>query len=234
MTGEMLKFASKDGGEFDAWVAAPAGGGPAPAVVLVQEIFGLTPWMHEITEDFAAKGFLAAAPDMFWRLQRLFVGSDRSEEGFAAARAMNANSDQEKGVEDIGALIEALKARPDCNGKVAVIGFCMGGTYAYLAAARLGVDAAASYYGTRIHQHLDEGKNVDCPMLIHMAEIDHTYTPEDGNKIHAALIGKANVEIYFYEGAEHGFANSSRPETYNAEVAAKAHERTLKVFDRLK
>ncbi len=232
MAGETIKITSKDGGTFDAYLAKPESGS-GPGVVVIQEIFGITPWVKEMTDMLAAQGYFAAAPDMFWRLEPNFTADPNTEDGVKAARTISPNMDMDLAVEDIGATATAMKALPGCNGKIGTVGFCMGGTLAYLSATRLDVDAAVSYYGTKIHLHLDEGKNITCPTILHMAEHEHAYSKEDGNNIHAALIGIPNVAIYMYD-AKHAFANSHRPDFYSQGESAKAHQRTYELFNSLK
>ena len=109
----------------------------------------------------------------------------------------------------------------------------MGGTLAYLAAARLPVDAAVAYYGTSIHKYLDEGSKVKCPLTLHLGDKDHTYKPEDAKEIHAALIGIPHVSIWRYDTG-HAFANSDLPSLYSKEHAEKAHGRTVALLGQLK
>ncbi|MFP6710983.1 MAG: dienelactone hydrolase family protein, partial [Rhodospirillales bacterium] len=231
-SGEMIDIAAKDGGSFKAYCSKPASGS-GPALVMIQEIFGITDWIKEIADQFAAQGYLVVAPDMFWRFDPGFVANPAVEEEFQKAFGYLGVIDHDKAVEDVDAALTAAKAMPECNGKGAVTGFCMGGTLVYLSAARLDLDAAIAYYGTQIHEYLEEGKNVTCPMLFHMGEDDDTFSVEDRNKIHAALIGKENVSIHMYD-AGHAFANSHNPSHHVPDAAAAAHERTFKLLDSLK
>lgn len=231
-SGEMIEIAAKDSGTFNAYCAKPADG-TGPGIVLIQEIFGITDWIKKMADRFAAQGYVVIAPDMFWRMDPDFVADPSKQEELEKAFGFLQTVDHDKAVEDIDAALSALKALPECNGKVAVSGFCLGGTFTYLAAARLDIDAAIAYYGTQIHEYLDEGKNVTCPMLFHMGEHDDTFSVEDRNKIHGALIGKPNISIYMYD-AGHAFANSARPDVHNLAAAEAAHERSFKLLDTLK
>ena len=232
MAGKIIRVTSSDGGEFDAYLARPSAG-PVPGIVLIQEIFGLTPWVKKISDQFAEHGYLVLAPDMFWRLEPNFVADWATEEERQKGLKFRGEIDHAKGIEDISAAAESLKAMAECNGKIGVTGFCMGGTFAYLAAARLDIDAAVSYYGTQVHEFLGEGSKVTCPMMFHMGDHDDAVSIEDRNRIHAALIGIPNIAIYRYD-AGHAFANSDRPDLHLPDVALKAHARTFEVFDQLR
>lgn len=228
MSGEMIKVTAKDGGSFDAYLAKPSSG-TGPGVVMIQEIFGISPWIKKIADTFAEQGYVVCAPDMFWRFDPNFVANPAVPEEFQKAFSYLGKINHDTAVDDIEAAGDALKAMPECNGKIGVTGFCMGGTLVYLAAARLEIDAAVAYYGTQVHEYLDEGKNVSCPIIFHMGEHDETFSVEDRNKIHAALIGKPNVAIYMYD-AGHAFANSDNPAHHDADAAATAHQRTFELL----
>jgi carboxymethylenebutenolidase len=232
MSGEMIEINAKEGGSFEAYCAKPANGS-GPGIVMIQEIFGITEWIKKMADRFAEQGYLVVAPDMFWRLDPGFIADPSKPEELEKAFGYLQTVDHDKAVEDIDAALEALKAMPECNGKVGVTGFCLGGTFTYLAAARLDIDGAVAYYGTQIHEYLDEGRQITCPLQIHMGELDDTFSDADRNKIHGALIGKENVAIYMYD-AGHAFANSDRADAHNPAAAEAAHERSFKLFDKLK
>ena len=231
-SGTTIQIQADDGGTFAAYLAPPPAA-PGPALVLVQEIFGITDWIRETADMFAAEGYVVAAPDMFWRLEPNFVADHDVPEQRRQGLAYRGEIDHGKGVSDIDALLRHLCGLPACNGRKAVFGFCLGGTFAYLSSTRLEIDKAVSYYGTQIHEFLDEGKNIGCPLMMHMGEHDDAFPVEDRNRIHAALIGIPHVSIYMYD-AGHAFCNTHRPSHYVAEEARKAHERTLTFFGSLK
>jgi carboxymethylenebutenolidase len=232
--GDTISVNAKNGGAFDVYLAKPtASAGPAPGVIIIQEAFGVTPWIKAITERFAAEGYVAAAPDFYWRIAPNFAASFDDEEAVATARRHLGVIDHAAAVDDIDATSAALKSLPECNGKIAAAGFCLGGTLAYLAAVRLDIDAAAAYYGTQIHEYLDEGSNLSCPTLFHMADHDDFIRDEDVKEIFQALIGIPNLAVWTYDTG-HAFANWDRPGAYDEELAEKAHARTFAVFDKLK
>ena len=232
MSGQQIKISASDGGEFDAYLALP-NLPPAPGIVMLHEIFGVTDWVRETADLFAEHGFCVAAPDMFWRLEPNFVGDHRDSEQREKGIRYKQSIDHDKAMNDIAAVISGLKSMPECNGKVGVTGFCTGGTLTYLAAARLDIDAAVAYYGTQIHEFLGEGKNITCPTVFHMGDKDDHVPQELPNMIRAALIGIPNIAIHMYE-AGHAFANTDRLDHYSEVASQKAHARTFDLFDELR
>jgi carboxymethylenebutenolidase len=234
MPGEMIEVAAKGGQTFGAYLSRSTQSGTnVPGIVLVQEMLGITPWLKGMADRIAAHGFTVIAPDIFWRFHPGFVGDHANKADYEKAWTYLRELDYDLAVEDVGVCVDALKAMTDNNGKVGVAGFCMGGTIAYLAAARLPVDAAVAYYGTGIHNYLTEGSKITCPLSLHMGDRDHTLKPEDVHEIFAALIGIPQISVWRYDTG-HAFANSDVPSLYAQEHAEKAHERTLTLFGRLK
>ena len=224
MASSWIKIAA-EGGSFDGYLAVPASGS-GPGLVMVQEIFGVNESIRSMADLFAAEGFTVLAPDFFWRIEpRVELPFD--EAGTKRAQELHKAFDYDQGVKDLGAAVQALRKQPQCKGPVAVTGFCLGGTFAYLAATRLPVDGAISYYGTRIHQYLEEADQVACPLLLHIGEADHTTPPDVVAKIRGALGGNPKVEIQTYPGAKHAFANHRRPNNYDEASAKLAHQRTF-------
>jgi carboxymethylenebutenolidase len=232
MTGVMTKIAFGDGGEFGVYLSKPATG-RGPGMVMIQEIFGLTPWLKEIADDFAGRGYVVIVPEIFWRLEPGFVADAAIESDLAKGFQYRAQLDHPKAVEDIDSCLNALKALPECNGKVSVLGFCLGGTFAYLSATRLQIDAAVSYYGTQIHEYLDEADKVACPLLLHMAAQENNYSTEEAERIRSALGDGAGVTLHSYD-CGHAFANSGRADKFDKAAAAMAHKRTFEFLGGLK
>lgn len=236
MTGQQIKISAADGGAFDAYLAPPdtgSTGGPGPLIVMLHEIYGVTDWVRETADMFAERGYLVAAPDMFWRLEPNFEADHRDSAQRDQGLRYRGMIDRDKAVDDIAATIATFRSRPDCNGKVGVTGFCMGGTLTYLAAARLEIDAAVAYYGTQIHEHLDEGGNIACPTLLHFGDLDDHVPVELADQIRAALAGNPNLSFERYD-AGHAFSNDHRPGFYDQSASDAAHARTFRVFGELK
>ncbi len=236
MTGQKIKIPAADGGEFDAYLALPpenSVAGPAPLIVMLHEIFGVTDWVTETADIFAAHGYMVVAPDMFWRLEPNFNADHRDAAQREQGLRYRGMIDHDKAVDDIAAVISALKSRPECNGKIGVTGFCMGGTLTYLAAARLPIDAAVIYYGTEVHKFLDEGGNISCPTVLHMGDADEHVPLELARTIIEALEGNPNIAFHMYE-AGHAFSNTHRPGHFDQTANDAAHARTFAMFDGLK
>lgn len=235
MTGQRVKIAASDGsGDFGAYVA-PLPMEPAPGIVMLHEILGITDWIVEVADQFAARGYCVVAPDMFWRLEPGFVADFRIPEQRNKGFRFRGEIDHNKAVEDIAAAIENLKARPECNGKIAVAGFCMGGTLTYLSATRLNPDAAIVYYGTEVHRFLEEGPNISCPTIFHAGDHDHHVPLELLNKIRGALEDLPGVTFHIYD-AGHAFANTHKPEGegYSPGSTEAAHARSFEFLETLR
>jgi carboxymethylenebutenolidase len=233
MPGESISIPATDGsGSFSTYLTGPANK-QAPAIVLLHEIYGVTGWVIETADLFAARGYRVAAPDIFWRLEPNFTADHRDSTSRDKGLRYRGVIDRDKAVEDIAALIGHLKTEPGFNGKVGVTGFCMGGTLTYLAASRLQIDAAVAYYGTQIHEHLDEALNISCPTMLHMGDRDDHVPEELSATIRDALTGVPEVTIHRYD-AGHAFCNTHRDDHYQKEPSDLSHARTFEMFDRLR
>lgn len=216
MSGEIVELKTGGGGAYRCYIARPKAA-KAPGVVIGLDIFGFRPLLHEIADYFAERGYLAAVPDYFWDVKPNESGTYRGMYKFPTM------------VETTGATLVAVRGMTGCNGKVAATGFCVGGNTAFIAAAKQGADAAASYYGTRIHTLLDEVDAIKVPTVLHIAEHDETYPDEERDKILATVKRNPNIAAYIY-AVPHGFAHSHVDEASRA----LAHERTFRIFDKLK
>ena len=224
MATKTVSVSTADGGRMDAYLALPESGA-GPGLILLHEVFGVTPYLHELAELYAAEGYAAIVPDLFWRLERNApLGSSEAELQRAIERSNR--FDLETGIGDIGDTIATLRAMPGCNGKVAAVGFCFGGMLAYMTAARCPVDAIVSYYGVGIEKHLDEADAVRCPALFHFAGQDHYVPPAACDAIVNAFKGRDEIQFRTYPEAGHGFNNPTRP-TYDRFCSLLAHSHTI-------
>jgi carboxymethylenebutenolidase len=212
--GEFTRLMARDGHEFDAWLV-PAAGTPRGAIVVLQEVFGVNPHIRAVANDFAAGGYVAIAPSLFDRVRRE-VELDYSPESLEQGRGYVMQLTEQGILADIQACINVVRR----NGPVGVVGYCWGGTIAYLAACELPIHAAVSYYGTRTVQYLDRRPRV--PVQYHFGEKDQTIPPENIAKIRAA---HPEGEFHVYP-ADHGF-NCDQRASFHAESARLARERTL-------
>src|ERR1700760_2066381 len=158
MMGERTTITSKDG-DFGAYVARPAAA-ETPAVVVIQEIFGVNQVMRDVADGLAAHGYLAICPDLFWRIEPGIDITDQSEAEWKRAFELFNAFDVDAGVKDIAATIDHIRQDPACNGKVGAVGFCLGGLLAYLTATRTDVDAAIAYYGVGIDARVAEAEKL--------------------------------------------------------------------------
>ena len=214
-------------GEIPAYVARPAGT-PKGAIIVIQEVFGVNPGIVKKTDDWAAKGYLAVAPDVFWRQEPgVELDSDVPEQFKKAIDLMMAH-DFDHGLEDLKAVLAWI--RKEIPGvKTGLVGFCMGGKIAYQMAARTDIEAAVGYYGVGIDGMLDEADNISGHLLLHIPTADG-FVPADAQKaMHAGLDDHPRVTLHDYEGLDHGFADtfSSRR---NEEGAQLADRRTEEFF----
>jgi carboxymethylenebutenolidase len=213
---EYVTLNTEDGVEVSAYVAHPEGE-PVAGLVVVQEIFGVNQHIRSVADGYARDGFLAVAPALFDRIER---GVELGYEGADMQRAMGfiPKLDMQKSLEDVAAAIKFAGIATEK--KVGVVGYCYGGTLAWLAAARLHPAVAVGYYGGRTAKYADE--SLSAPVILHFGKLDAHIPEEEVEKIHAA---HPEVEIYWYD-AGHGFNCDARA-SYNKEAAHQARERSL-------
>jgi carboxymethylenebutenolidase len=222
VTTQWIDVNGRDG-RFGAYLALPPAG-RGPGLLLLQEIFGINPHIRGVAEQYALAGFTVLAPDLFWRqgarIELGYTGDDWKR----AVELMN-TIEPDSVLADMQAAIAALKARPECNGQVGAIGYCMGGRLAYTAAALCGVDAAVAYYGGGIQNQLALAPQVGCPIQFHFGEKDDHIPAEAVEAVRDAMAEK-DAEIHVYPGAQHGFNCWARA-SYGPASAALAHGRSL-------
>jgi carboxymethylenebutenolidase len=221
-------------GTFDAYCAVPESG-RGPGLLMFQEIFGINDNMRGLAERMAQAGYLTLVPDMFWRIEPRF--ERKGEEAMQDAYRIMQRFDWGSAPSDIAAAHRHLLGMPECTGKVGAIGFCFGGTLAYLAATRSrvdgrGPDAAVCYYGSAINDMLGYADDLDCPTLLHYGNEDPYISGEKIVEVEKTVGGRPGVEIYRYDDAGHAFSNWDSPSMYNQAAADLAWSRTLPFLDR--
>ncbi|MDR3510040.1 MAG: dienelactone hydrolase family protein [Caulobacteraceae bacterium] len=215
-------------GAFSAYVARPAAA-KAPAIVVIQEIFGVNAVMRGICDDLAAQGYLAVCPDLFWRIEPGIDITDQSDAEWKRAFELFNAFDVDAGVRDIAATIDLVREDPGCGGKVGAVGFCLGGLLAFLTATRTDSDASVGYYGVGIERFTAESDKLASPLLLHIAEEDQFVPKPAQELILAALKNHPQIEIHTYPGRDHAFARKGGAH-YDAQDAAIAEGRTLAFF----
>ena len=207
-------------GDFDLPVWLPASG-QGPAVVLVQEIFGLDDYLRSVAAELAAAGFVVGVPDLFWRTDPGWsAGHDQA--GLTASMSVAGEFDPALGVADVAASLAHLRSLPEVTGKAGALGFCLGGSLAYGLAAVADPDAVVSFYGSTVPAQLDLLDRITCPLQFHFGGQD-PFIPRDAvASVQAAVAGRAGVEIHVQEQAGHAFHNHAAPMFHHPEAAAAA------------
>lgn len=229
MTTREITIASHDGKSFGAYLAVPAAG-HGPGLVLCQEIFGVNDFMRRAAQLLAEEGYVVLVPDLFWRQQPGIQLTDGPAD-MPRAFELYQGFDVELGLKDIASTIAALRGLPEQQGGVGVLGYCLGGKLAYLAACRTDVDVAVGYYGVGIESSLEEAANLRGRLVLHIAEQDGFCPPEARQRILAALGGKLGVELYVYPGMDHAFARTGG-DHYDKPSALMAHQRSMAALQR--
>ncbi len=211
-------------GDFSAYLATPPGGS-GPGLLVIQEIFGVNASMRRMCDAFAAQGFVALCPDIFWRQEPGIQITDKTDEEWQKAFQLFQGFDVDKGVEDLKDSLGALRDLDACSGKAGTVGYCLGGKLAFLMAERSDADCNVSYYGVGLEGLLDEAGNIGHPTMLHVAEEDEFCPREAQAAVKSALGGHAQVTIHSYPGMPHAFARDGGIH-YDAEAAKLANGRT--------
>ena len=211
-------------GRFGAYLAKPVSAG-GPGIVLIQEIFGVNRFMRDVADAHGAAGYMAICPDLFWRQQPGVQLTDQTEAEWQKARQFMQGFDVEKGVADLIATLEHLRALKGCTGKVGSVGYCLGGKLAYLMATRSDADCNVSYYGVGLQDLLGEATNIKHPLTLHIAEEDQSVPKEAQAKITTHLATYPQVTIHKYPGVGHAFARVGG-KNFDKQAADMANSRT--------
>lgn len=217
--------------EFDLTVWRPESGS-GPGVLLIQEIYGVSDYIRAVAEDLAGLGYVVAAPDLFWRIKPGHQAK-HDEAGLKESLEVGSRFDATQGVADATAALHHLAALPEVDGGTGIIGFCLGGSIAYLVAAQAEIDAAAadlgalvSFYGSLLPDNTDVMGQIRTPTQLHFGGSD-PYIPRDQvAKVEEAAAGHPHVEMHVEEDAGHAFHNRMAPMFHLAEPAARAWRRT--------
>jgi carboxymethylenebutenolidase len=216
---EMVRIRAVDGHELDAFLAHPVSA-PKGAVILGQEMYGVNDYLRETCRFFAGHGYTTIAPALYDRVERGLVfpydkdSHDRAQKIYKSWNFEHALND-----------FDAAREKVSASGKVAVIGYCWGGTLAWLAACRRLYSAAVAYYGSMMPDFAQE--TAKCPVIAHVGELDNTMPPA---RLDIFRKAQPAVPMYVWEGARHGFDNPGREDRYHAQASAKAREVTLKLL----
>jgi len=212
-------------GDFPAYRATPSGT-PRGAIVVIQEIFGINPGIRAKCDSLAAAGYLALAPELFWRFAPGVQLDPDVPDQMQQALELMGRFDQDAGIRDIEATIRAARALLAdaglADGKVGAVGYCLGGRLAFMTAARTDIDASVGYYGVGIDGLLGEAHGIARPVLLHVPQEDHFVDKAAQGRMHEGLDGHPRVTLYDYPHEDHGFA---------AEFSARRSEASAKLAD---
>ena len=215
---------AQDGRSFSAYIALPARL-PAPAVIMIQEIFGVNAEMRAKCDHMANLGFVAIAPDLFWRMEPGVQLTDQTEGEWAKAFDFLNRFDIEQGILDLRMTLHTMRGHAQTTGTVGCVGYCLGGKLAYLMAARTKIDCAVSYYGVGLEDLLDEAAAITKPLMLHIAAEDKFVSKAAQDKIKTALSGHPQVTLHSYPGADHAFSRL-HGQHYDEAAASLANQRT--------
>ena len=224
MHAQWTTIPTSDSAEYPGYLSLPPTGN-GPGIILIQEIWGVNEHIRAVADQLALAGYVVLAPDVFWRIApRIELPYD--EPGNAKAFEYYGKVDKAQAALDLADAIAHLRKHPALGGKVAAVGYCLGGQLAYRTAALGAADAAIAYYGGGIDQLLHLADKVTQPILFHHGVEDGHITPDKVAAIKLAFSGKSNATFFDYEGVGHAFNSWGRP-VYNQRAAALAHGRSL-------
>lgn len=217
----MIQITARDGHVLDAYLARP-GKKPRGGIVIAQEMYGVTSYLRDTCDFYAAQGYRTIAPALYDRRQRNLV-LDYTKENHDLAQTIYKNWNWEEALDDLDAAKNPVREA----GKVAIVGFCWGGTLAWLAACRRDYAAAVAYYGSMMPDFAHE--SMRCPVIAHIGDQDTTLPQDRIDLFHRV---QPKIPIHMYPGAQHGFDNPSRTERYHVEACQLARQRTLEFLAR--
>lgn len=226
-----IKIRSSKGGEFDCYLVIPDGSKKAPAMVLASAVHGVDKDMRAIADEFASYGYLAAAPDLFWRS---IPGPLTRDDNRTRERSQPRLEKIKAGETDMTDTLAELRKQPLFNGRAAVMGFCYGGPYAILGPKRLGYAAGISCHGTQMKDYLGELDGVSQPECIIWGELDHAAPPEVQSAYRAAAARMKNLEVHIFPGVLHGYMMPDAVKAYHQESRDFTMGRALSILETLR
>lgn len=224
-----IQIKAADGsGSFSAYVVRPKSE-TASVVVVIQEIFGVNDAIRATCQEMAEMGFIAVAPDLFWRLEPGVDITDKSEAEWKKAFDLMNRFDQDKGIEDLKATVAEARRMPGSNGRVGTIGFCLGGRLAFMMATRSDADVNVSYYGVGLEKLLPEIGNVKHPLVVHVAAKDEFSSDEARAALVQGTKDHPRIKTYMYPDVQHAFARVNGIH-YDRRAATIANGRTAEAL----
>src|ERR1700716_122305 len=231
MPSKSIKIRARDGGEFNCYLSTPATDGKVPAIVLASAVHGVDKDVRDLADEFASHGYIAAAPDLFWRS---VPGPLPHEDKRAAERSQPRLEKIKAGEADMADTLAHIRTLPQCNGRAAAMGFCYGGPYAILGPKRLGYDAGMSCHGTRMLDFIDELDGVTAPVCIIWGDQDHAAPAEVLAAYRAVPARMPNVEVHVFPGVLHGYMMPWNVQAFSQQTRDFSRARALAILDRLR
>jgi carboxymethylenebutenolidase len=229
MAATNIEVAASGGGSIPCRAAFPDGGSYT-GVVVIPTIFGVNDDMTMVVERLAGEGFAAAVPNPFWRDQEPgIIGHEGEDRARAFARLERTPFDQVFG--DMTDVIDDLRSRPDCNGKIAVMGFCYGGPFALVGGAKCDIQAGISYHGSFVEKYLDAAPDVRCPLSFHWGDDDQIAPLSLIDDVKQAFSVHDDAEVFLYTGGiAHGYMLPGHGQAYDEDAAELSWERTFRLL----
>jgi carboxymethylenebutenolidase len=231
MLREDIKIRSSEGPEFDCYLVTPETEQKVPAIVLASAIHGVDKDLRAIADAFASRGYIAAAPDLFWRT---VPGPLALDDPRSAPRGQPRLEKIKAGERDLADVLRVLRKQPLFNGRAAVIGFCYGGPYAILGPKRLGYDAGIACHGSQMLDFINELEGGRQPVCILWGDQDHA-APAHVLKAYRAVPARMqNVEVHVFPGVQHGYMMRGNTKAFDEKAYDFSMQRTLALLEGLR
>ena len=231
MQSKHIKIRSSDGGEFDCYLALPDDASKVPAIVLAAAVHGVDEDIRAIADEFAQKGYIAAAPDLFWRSVPGPLGRDDER---TRTRSQPRLEKIKAGEADMADTLAEVRKLPQSNGRAASMGFCYGGPYAILGPKRLGFEGGISCHGTQLIDYLNELEGVTAPVCIVWGDQDHAAPPPVQEAYRKVPGRMKNVEVHIVPGVLHGYMMRGNPKAFSQETYDLTMGRALAILNSLR
>ncbi len=228
MPSENTTIQASDGGAMPCYLSTPDSGS-GPCVVLIPSIMGVAADIEDYTNRLAVEGFTACAIDPFWRDEDpgvLAPASDARDRAFARMGRV----DRAVNMDDLQSIINDLKSRPTCNGKVAVMGFCFGGSYAYLGCAQMDTDAGIAFHSGAISDVIEDSHDFAAPVVFFWGDQDQAAPKEEVDKVQAHFSKLPNARVEIFPGGVHGFMQYTNPAAFNEEICNSSWAGAMEVL----
>jgi len=230
MPGESIKITPRAGGAFDCYLSLPTAGGNVPAIVLAAAVHGVDEDIRDLADEFASHGYIAAAPDLFWRT---VPGPLSRDDKRSRERSQPRLEKIKTGEADLADTLGEIRKLAQFNGRSAVIGFCYGGPYAILGPKRLGYDAGIACHGTQMLDFIHELDGVTAPVCIIWGDQDHAAPAEVLAAYRAVPARMPNVEVHIFPGVLHGYMMKWQVKAFSPETRAFTMGRALAILEGL-